>query len=228
MDEDRQETRRGEAEALLRRVFGCPADLAGRILLEGRVRQYAVRSAIVRQGDRVAFFYVVVDGRAHALVYSLEGQPVLLQEYRPGDVFGSVGVDESAHHEADVVAVEALAAFLLESGVLALLAERHGCIGLALLRLTMERLQRTSRRIYEHAALSAAGRVHAKLLELARGAPDLTIRPSPVLSEIALQVSTTRETVSRTVSALERRGIVRRDRGGLAIVAPQRLEEMIL
>jgi CRP/FNR family cyclic AMP-dependent transcriptional regulator len=49
----------------------------------------------------------------------------------------------------------------------------------------------------------------------------------PVFSELALSLQTTRESVSRAVSALEKRGIVKRVDGGLAIVAPHRLEELV-
>ena len=82
--------------------------------------------------------------------------------------------------------------------------------------------------IYERAAVSAVGRVYAELLRLARASPGLVIRPAPVLSELAVRVSTTRETASRAVSALERRGLIRRDPGSLTVVAPQRLEELII
>ena len=47
-------------------------------------------------------------------------------------------------------------------------------------------------------------------------------------SGVALRVSTTRETASRAVNALERRGIIRRDGETLVVVAPHRLEELIL
>jgi CRP-like cAMP-binding protein len=97
-----------------------------------------------------------------------------------------------------------------------------------LLKFMVERLQQTASRMYEHAALSAVGRVHAELLRQARESEDLTIRPSPILSDIALRVSTTRETASRAVNALERRGIIRRNGEALVIVAPHRLEELIL
>ena len=70
--------------------------------------------------------------------------------------------------------------------------------------------------------------MHAELLRQAREGPDLTIRPGPVLSDLALRVSTTRETASRAVNALERRGIIRRDADALVVVAPHRLEELIL
>jgi len=209
-------------------VFDCSLDLAGNILLRGRLRQFPGRATIVRRGDRISTLYVVIAGRAHAIAYSLDGQIVLLHEYRPGDFFGVVSPTYSATHDADVIAVEDVSSFLLDGSALALLAEQHGCIGLALLRVMVDRLRQTASRMYEHVALSAVGRVHAELLRQARQSRDLTIRPSPVLSDLALRVSTTRETASRAVNALERRGIIRRHADALIVVAPHRLEEMIL
>lgn len=213
---------------LLCGVFDCSPDLAEQIFLRGRRRDFPVRTAIVRQGDRITALYVIAAGRAHAIVYSLDGQIVLLHEYLSGDFFGVVSPPYSAIHDADVVAVDEVASFLLEGSVLALLAEQHGCIGLALLRAMVDRLQQTQSRMYEHVALSAVGRVHAELLRRARLNPDLAIRPAPVVADLALQVATTRETASRAVNALERRGIIRRDADKLVVVAPHRLEELIL
>jgi CRP-like cAMP-binding protein len=213
---------------VLRGVFRCSDELADHIFGRVKVRDYERRATIVRRGDEVTALYVVVDGRAHALVYSFDGQAVLLHEYRCGDFFGAMTAPYSVTHDADVVAIEDLCAFLLDGVVLALLAEQHGCISTALLRFMVDRLQRTASRMYEHAALSAVGRIHAELLRQARQSGDLAIRPSPVLADLALRVSTTRETASRAVNALERRGIIRRDGEALVVVAPHRLEEMIL
>jgi len=213
---------------LLCGVFDCPVDLAGHILVRGRLRQFAGRATMVRRGDRVSTLYVIITGRAHAIVYSLDGQIVLLHEYCSGDFFGVVSPPYSATHDADVVAIERVCAFLLDGGALALLAEQHGCIGLALLKVMVDRLQQATARMYEHVALSAVERVHAELLRRARQSPDLAIRPAPILSDLALRVSTTRETVSRAVNALERRGIIRRDADSLVVVAPHRLEELVL
>ena len=223
-EQDRSEA----VSELLCQVFNCTAELAATILVRGRLRQFPVRSTIVRSGDRISTLYVVIDGRAHAIIYSLDGQIVLLQEYRRGDFFGVVSPPYLATHESDVVAIERLSTFLLEGSVLALLAEQHGCIGIALLSVMVDRLRRTTSRMYEHVALSAVGRVHAELLRQARESADLTIRPAPVLSDLALHVSTTRETASRAVNALERRGIIRRTVDALTVVAPHRLEELIV
>ena len=218
----------GDVGGLLCRVFDCSEELADQIKLRGRLRHYGARLTIVNRGDRISTLYVVIDGRAHALVYSIEGQAVLLHEYRSGDLFGVMSSPYAATHDADVVAIEEVNAFLLDGVVLALLAEQHACIGLALLKFMVERLQQTASRMYEHAALSAVGRVHAELLRQARESGDMTIRPSPVLSDVALRVSTTRETASRAVNALERRGIIHRDAEALVVVAPRRLEELII
>jgi CRP-like cAMP-binding protein len=214
--------------AFIRETLACSDEIAATIFGRGTVRAYPPHATIVRQGEKAAAAYLLTLGRAHALLYSLEGQMVLLCEYRPGDLFGALGELDPAPEEAEILAVEASRSFILGSRDLVALAEAYGSIGLALSRRLVRQLRRATSRIYERAAVSAAGRVYAELLRLARASPGLAIAPAPVLSELAVRVSTTRETASRAVSALERRGIVRREAGSLTVVAPQRLEELII
>ena len=209
---------------LLCGVFDCPLELAGHILLRGRLCDFDGRATIVRRGDRISTLYVIVAGRAHAIVYSLDGQMVLLHEYRSGDFFGVVSPPYSATHDADVVAVEQVSAFLLEGSVLALLAEQHACIGLALLKVMVERLQQTASRMYEHVALSAVGRVHAELLRQARQSEDLAIRPEPgrLRSRVA-RIDHARNRVARGQRArAARHHPARRRRAGRGGAAPAR------
>jgi len=215
-------------DPLICQVFGCPPALAERIRSRGRVKHYRPRDHLAKCGDPMSIMVVIASGLAQAILHSASGQPVLLHEYRTGDFFGGLGLSSGDSHDADVVAVTGVASFLLDGQELALLAEQHGCIGLALLQVLMGRLQRSDARMFEHAALTSAGRIHAEILRQARLSEDMTIRPMPVLSDLALRISTTRETVSRAVSALERRGIVRRSADGLVVVAPHRLEELIV
>ncbi|HEX8192606.1 MAG TPA: Crp/Fnr family transcriptional regulator [Allosphingosinicella sp.] len=209
-------------------VFGCAPELAERIRSRGRMKDYRPRAYLVKCGDPVTVLFVIAAGLAQAISYSAQGQPILLHEFRGGDFFGTVGAPQQGRHEADVVAVSEVSSFLLDGRELALLAEQHGCIGLALLRVMIDRLQRTETRMYEHAALSSVGRIHAELLRQARQSSTFEIIPAPILSDLALRVSTSRETVSRTVNALERRGIIRRSADALTVVAPHRLEELIV
>jgi len=209
-------------------ALGCSGETAQQIMGQGRIRTYPVKAHLVRQGDPSTTVYLLILGRAQALLYAFDGQTILLQEYRSGDLFGALGSLDPASEDSDVIAIEEVRSFLLEAASLVGLVERHACIGLALTRLLFKRLRMMSERMFERAALPATGRVCAELLRLAREGEDMTIRPAPVIAELALRAATTRETASRTVNALERRGIIRRDPGGLVVTAPHRLEEEIL
>jgi CRP/FNR family transcriptional regulator, cyclic AMP receptor protein len=74
--------------------------------------------------------------------------------------------------------------------------------------------------------LSAMGRFHKALLELADD--NGMVSPAPVISALALSVNTTRETGSRALAALLRRGIVERQGDTLRIVSRRMLEEMVV
>jgi CRP-like cAMP-binding protein len=217
-----------DVRAFLRDVFGCSDEIAGYIFGRGAVRAFSPQAVILRQGEKSATAYLLTQGCARALLYSLEGQVVLLCEYRPGDLFGALGELDPAPEEAEVVAVEPARSFILKSRDLVALAEAYGSIGLALSRLLLRQLRRANSRIYERAAVSAVGRVYAEILRQARASPDLVIRPAPVISELAIRVSTTRETASRAVGALDRRKILKREPDSWTVVAPQRLEELII
>ncbi|QAY77383.1 Crp/Fnr family transcriptional regulator [Sphingosinicella sp. BN140058] len=212
---------------LIARIFACSADVAAQVMRRGRIRAYAGHATILRQGDWLSTAFLLLLGRAQALLYSADGQMVLLHEYHPGDLFGALGELEPVRQEADVRALEDARALVLEAAEFAMLAQQHGCISLALSRMLLKRLRKATERMYERAAVSAMGRVYAELLRQAREAPDLAIRPSPVIAELALRVSTTRETASRAINGLQRRGIIRRDADALIVSAPGRLEEMI-
>lgn len=210
------------------RIFACSAEIAEHILTRARPKSYPAHATMVRHDDRVTATFLLVEGRARAILYAIDGKLVLLQEFAAGDFFGALGELDPGLQGADVIAVEDVRALLINGPDLVTLAEVHGCIGLALSRLLLERLRRTTTRMFEQAALSAVGRVYAELLRQARQAQGLTIRPAPVLADLAVHVATTRETVSRAVNALVRRGIIRRSDDELVVVAPHRLEELIL
>lgn len=218
----------GELQDRVQQVFACSLQTAEAISARATARGYPLRAVMLRQGDPGGETLLMIAGRAHALLYGADGQMVLLQEFLPGDMFGAFGDLDGRPHDADVVATEpARVAAFLALDFLALI-ETHACVGLAVSRLLLRQLRAATNRMAERVTLSAAGRVHAELLRLARLGDGHAIRPPPVLAALAVRVYSTRETVSRTINALERRGLIRRDDDALILVAPGRLEEMII
>ena len=210
-------------------VLACgeeAADAMGRIAGERRV---AAREAVLRQGDRCETAFLLLEGRAQALSYGMEGQLTLVQEFGPGDVFGPLGPGDPPAHDVEILALAPCRLAVIAAADLALLMDRHAPLGAAVARALLRQLRAVAGRMLARTTLSATGRVHAELLRLAAGSSDRrSVRPAPVLSRLAVSAQTTRETVSRTIHALERRGIVRLEPEALVIVAPRRLEDMVV
>lgn len=219
--------REGELVQFFAQTFDCDAEVAAVVGARAAVRGYPARTLILRQGDVSGETVILILGRAHAVVYGADGQAALIQEFGPGDIFGALG-DRDTAREADVVAAEPSRAAILLALDFLFLIETYAAVGFAVSRLLLRQLRATTERMAQQMMLSAAGRIHAELLRMAQLGDGRMIRPAPVLSALAVRVNSTRETVSRTVSALERRGLVRREDDALVLVAPARLREMVI
>lgn len=216
-----------ELQALLGQIFVCSEDVSQKIAGRSRGESFPPRAIILSFGAPCEHIYIVLEGLARARASSLDGRQAVLEDYGIGDIIGEtalVGTSDSNH---EVVAVELVEAAVMLAHVMVALMSTHASIALAISRRMIARLTEQNRRLAESSTLSAPGRIHAEILRLARAGNNLTISPPPVLSQIAMHVQSTRETVSRTIGTLQKRGIIRRDDNGLTVVAEHRLEELV-
>jgi CRP-like cAMP-binding protein len=220
--------RRPELIGFVQSTFGCDPSVAESICRHMRDRHYPVRAVILRQGDPCETAYLLIAGRARSMSTGSEGRVILLHEYSPGDLFGAVAAGEASDALADIIAIEDLHAGLFSDMDFLRLMEAYNCIGMTVSRTLLRHLRATVLRMVEQTTLTAAGRICTELLRLARLGDGQTLRPVPNFSTLAVQVHSTRETVSRTISSLERRGLVRRAEDALILTAPHRLEDMIV
>lgn len=202
-----------------------PAASARAIAARALPRRYPARSVILRQGDTPHDVHLLVDGRAKVRHLTIDGRQFLLADLIPGDLFGRI---DPARPEtpAEVAASDAVTAAQFAGAEFIALAESHGALALLLAQSLLRRLAALTDQLVARATLSSNGRIHAELLRRAGEAG--RISPPPVLAELASSVDTSRETVSRAINALERRGIIRRDAEALVILVPRRLEELVI
>jgi CRP/FNR family cyclic AMP-dependent transcriptional regulator len=205
-------------------TFRCQEEVAVSMAGVALERAYRSGGVIIRQDDVCAETYLLTLGQARASAVGRSGASVLLYDLAPGDLFGAL-VQPASRSEAEVVAVTAACAAVFGASDFLWMMERHSCVGLTVSRLLLLRLRTANERIVDRNTLTAVGRIHAELLR--RAAPTDWRMPWPVLKKLADDLQTTRETVSRVVSALQRRGIVSRAGDAMVIVAPRRLEAMI-
>lgn len=216
-----------DARSVLAETFGCSPAIAAAITGKAHVRSFPARSVIVACDSVFDEVHVMVEGNARMLAFALDGRLVAVEDYQRGDLFGENGLFETERAAHDISAVVASRAAAIGNAAFLDLMANYNCVALAVSRRLVARLGKITRRMVEGATLSANGRIHAEILRQARAGTAMTIAPAPVLSQLALQVQSTRETVSRAISALDKRGIIRRTADGLTVVAPHRLEELI-
>lgn len=212
---------------VLTRAFDCDSNLSTVIAAKAVFQDYHPRTTILSARDAAPVVHLVISGEAQSVALAIDGRMVLVAEFRTGDMFGEAAVLTTYQMIDDVVAVDLVHTGRFGSAAFIGLIENYPRVALAVSRRLTERLSVTTRRMVEGATLSASGRIHAELLRLARAGEAMTITPAPIFSEFALRVHSTRETVSRAINALQKRGIVKRSDAGLVIVAPHRLEELI-
>ena len=125
-----------------------------------------------------------------------------------------------------IVAEATLRLHRIETSQMVGLTAQNATIAEGLAKLMARQLDMVLDRMAARIGLSATGRFYRALLH--RADTDGWIRPAPVLSALAISVNTTRETGSRALAALIRRGIVERSDDGLRIVSKRMLEELVV
>jgi CRP-like cAMP-binding protein len=185
---------------------------------------YAHGQTLIHQGDLGAKVWIVLAGQAQLQVIGQDGQVQLLMAHGPGELFGALP------HErlfvSDVVARDRIAVLEISTANLSRLIQDEVRIGSGLAMILARQYHAALDRMAARITLSAMGRVYAELLNAA-GDSD-TIAPPPVVAALGLMAQTTRETASRAINGLMRRGIVRREADRLTIVSRTMLEEMVV
>lgn len=211
----------------LSRLVGGDAEILSAVQTAAKIRKFSAKQIIVGQDEPDSDVFCVLEGEARAVVYSTEGHEIWLDDFGPGDLFGEMAALAGTPRSADIVAASNVVVAIFAAHDFITLLERHGTLALAVSRRLVERIRHTTQRMFELSVLSAPGRVYAELL---RSAADKdarserrVIRPVPQITELARRVNSTRETVSRTINDLERRGLVIRESGAMTILAPRQL-----
>jgi len=183
------------------------------------------------QGEPIDAVGLVITGRATAICYSINGHETWISEYSEAQFIGlrSLLTTGDSSFEIRVTRNMQLLSISHEK-MLKLMREEPGLCEAVAVDLA-ERLNKSVADLIDGNTLSVKGRICAELLRQALPIgidPDRQIiRPSPIFVDLARRLNSTRETVSRTVSELQKKGILNREPGALVIENPERLREAV-
>jgi CRP-like cAMP-binding protein len=194
--------------------------------LEALARQCAWRmfepgQQVISRDARDRSVHFIVSGRVRATMYSRAGRQVTFRDQAAGEFLGEVAAIDGMPRSADVVAVEStLVASLTPVAFEQLLREQSLVAGRVLQRLATL-VRGLSERVIELSTLGVQNRIHSRLLRLAQEAGihrnEARIEPAPKHADLAGEVSTNREQVTRELSALVKAGLLQRDGGALVV-----------
>ncbi len=177
-------------------------------------REYPEGAVIVSQEDAGEALFVLVRGRVKVVLYGHSGREVILSIFKsPGDFFGEMSLLDDQPRSATVIAGERSRLLILSRAGFQEHISTHPRTALRVLTELSRRLRRADEVIGNLALLDVFGRLAGKLRELAAADGEevedgVVVRQRPTQAEIAAMIGTSRETVSRALSELSRRGLV--------------------
>lgn len=204
-------------------IFRCERDSASTLADIVSVHQHAAGDVLASQGGPANHFWLVTEGAVRVDAFGVDGQRQQLAQYGPGEGFGAF--PEASTHRAEISAASEATLLRFEATRLAAVVAGDAQVGAGMARLLARQLDRALDRMVTRTTYSAAGRVYAELLSLA--GESARIAPPPKITALALSANTTRETASRAIAVLIRRGIVTRDDTCLVIASPRMLMDLI-
>ncbi len=175
--------------------------------------------------------YFIASGSVRVRTYSAAGRQVSFRDVQAGAIIGDIAAVDGGPRSTDITAlVESVLAALPAAAFMLLLREQP-VVHERYLRYLTGLVRLLTARVTELSTLAVAHRVQSELLRLARHAGGqgnvALIDPVPTHAEIADQVSTTREQVTREFSALAKRGLLHKKGTSLLVTDLHELERLV-
>lgn len=194
-------------------------------------RNYPADRQIISRDANDRDVYLVVSGRVRVTTYSVGGRQVTFRDHVAGEFFGDVAAIDGMPRSADVVALDNTLLASMPPAVFWRLLSDEPTVAERVLKRLAGLVRRLSERVIDLSTLGVQNRIHAELLRLAREAGvtrnTARIDPAPKHADIAGQVSTYREQVTRELSALVKAGVLERSRRALIVRDVARLDRMV-
>lgn len=194
-------------------------------------RHFSPGQMIVLRNSSDRDVHFVVSGRVRVTSFSASGRQVTFRDEPPGETLGDLAAIDGQPRSADVLALDAVLVASLEPQAFRALIRAEPAINERVLLRLAALVRMLSERVIDLSTLGVQNRIHAELLRLARATAGSNtcarIDPAPKHSDVASQVSTYREQVTREISALIRLGLAVKEGSALVLPDVPRLERMV-
>lgn len=185
---------------------------------------------ILLENDWGGSVYFIMEGWVKIRTYNLEGKEVTLNILGQGEIFGEMAALDKMPRSTDAITLTSTIIGRIPSQDFVELITTEPLAGVRLAQLMAKRLRQVNRRLQLREA-SSTSRVADAILFLVEGQGKKGTRGTEIPNlphrEISSLSGLARETVTRVLTKLEKRGLIRRDADSLHIPDIPALESMI-
>jgi len=197
-----------------------------------RIRQYRKRDVVLQKGGHGDGLMFLLSGQLQVIDVTEDGRAIGLRMLAPGDFFGEIALINNSTRSASVVAMsDVLVAFLPAANAMHLFSHSPS-VAKHMLQHLAQKIQRDSEFRSLLSINNTAKRIYTFLVLMQKNKPSEPGAPAvlenlPTHQDIANMINTSRETVTRALTALAQQGIVQKDAQRLIIVKPDALQKLI-
>jgi CRP-like cAMP-binding protein len=190
-----------------------------------KTRKVARGTTIFAKGDPGTGLMGVLAGTVKVSVASADGKDIVLNLFHEGEVFGEIALLDGRPRTADATAMSECELVVIERRDFVPFLSDHPDVMLKFIEILCSRLRRTSEQVQDITFLNLPTRLAKTLLQLTAAEDgSATARKAAVTQrEISQMIGISRESTNKQLRAWAKRGWIRLERGGVNVVAPDKL-----
>ncbi|MHB8091644.1 MAG: Crp/Fnr family transcriptional regulator [Syntrophales bacterium] len=209
-------------------LLGMPKKQVDEIVRQGKLQQLQSGTVLFRQGDPATRSFLVLTGRLKLGKLHELGKEVLIRYIGPGELTAMITVLEGREYPVSAEAVGATQVVGWDKQTMLDFMATYPPVALNMIRNSLDRLEDLQSRYLELHAEQVEQRIARSLLRLMkqsgkRSGDEIVIDFPISRQELADYTGTTLYTVSRTLSAWEKKGWVKSKREQIIIANPHAL-----
>jgi CRP/FNR family transcriptional regulator, cyclic AMP receptor protein len=201
-----------------------------KIAKSGRHQKYKKNNVILSEGEECKGLFIIAKGKVKVSCYSDEINEVILAILNESDIFGEMSMLDGFPSSATVTAMENSEIFLIEREEILQLLYNNQDFAYSMLQELTKRLRDANVKIKSLVTKDSEGKIATVLIQLADETGrtrhgKVEIEKLPYQNDLANMAGTSRETISRTLHTLAKKGLVELKGSRIRIVDYEKFKE---
>lgn len=207
-----------------------PEETLQKIEQIGSRKSYQKNEVVLMEEDAGTALFVIVNGKVKVSRASNDGREVILTILAESDFFGEMAILDGLTRSATCTAIDDSELFLIQRNDFLNLLREYPEISIALLQELTSRLRVADMKIKALSLKDAEGKVATVVLQLADDIGKIKqgkveIEKLPLQQDLANMAGTSRETISRTLHAFAKKGLIELEGSKLRILDYEKFKE---